>query len=127
MQLKDSLRYRIKKKIRSRVLEFLNLEKASGDIDLACSAIESNLDDINSLRKELDHIKKQQDLIRKSYINITKDVSLLANAIQEMVVGMIGSKSSLTKKSEADKDDEWLEAGLDDYLDYKTKKKKIIH
>ena len=127
MQLKDSLRYQIKKKIRNRILKFLDLEKTSGDIDLACSAIESNLDDLNSLRKELDQIKTQQEIIRKSYRNITKDVGILANAIQELVVGMVGTKA-LSKKSPVDsKEDEWLEADLDDYLDYKTKKKKIIH
>ena len=51
MQLKDSLRYRIKKKIRNRVLKFLGLEKATSDIDLVCSAIESNLDELNDLIK----------------------------------------------------------------------------
>ena len=127
MQLKDSLRYRIKKKIRKKVLEFLSLEKATDDIDLACSAIESNLDDLNSLREEIESLRKQQDLIRKSYVNITKDVSLLATAVQEMVVGMLGSKAITSKKEALKKEDEWLDADLDDYLDHKTKKKKIIH
>ena len=127
MQLKDSLRYRIKKKIKCKILEFLSLEKTTEDIDLACSAIESNLDDLNSLRNEIEALRKQQELIRKSYINITKDVSLLATAVQDMVVGMIGTKITTNKKEVLKKEDEWLEADLDDYLDYKTKKKKIIH
>ena len=127
MQSKDSLRYQIKKKIRKKLLEFLNLDEISSDIDLACSAAESNFDDLNKLRKDIELIQKQNDLIKKSYINLTKDVSLLATAVQDMVVGMIGQKASIKVKEKIGEEDEWLEADLDDYLDYKTKKKKIIH